>query len=133
MGDSDDRIPVERDNVETVLAVFKTLRGAFNPDLAALQANAPGIAAFAERLDLGMERIQALLDSGGDPLSVKREHVQSMLERLRKFRANFNPGQRRPQGEHPGHRQVRRAPGGGRRAAGRCLEVGTFAAINPGA
>ena len=91
MGDSDDRIPVERDNVETVLAVFKTLRGAFNPDLAALQANAPGIAAFAERLDLGIERIQALLDSGGDPLSVKREHVRTMLERIRKFRANFNP------------------------------------------
>ena len=91
MGDSDDRIPVERDNVETVLAVFKTLRGAFNPDLAALQANAPGIAAFAERLDLGIERIQALLDRGGDPLSVKRENVETMLERVRNFRSNFNP------------------------------------------
>ena len=91
MGDSEDRIPVERDNVEVVLTVFKTLRGAFNPDLAALQANAPGIAAFAERLDLGMERIQALLDSGGDPLSVKRENVETMLERIRKFRSNFNP------------------------------------------
>ena len=91
MGDSEDRVAVDRDNVEVVLAVFKTLRGAFNPDLAALQANAPGIAAFAERLDLGIERIQALLDSGGDPLSVKREHVRTMLERIRKFRANFNP------------------------------------------
>ena len=91
MGDSDDRIPVERENVEVVLTVFKTLRGAFNPDLAALQANAPGIAAFAERLDLGMERIQALLDSGDDPLSVKRENVETMLERIRKFRFNFNP------------------------------------------
>ena len=91
MGDSEDRIAVERDNVETVLAVLKTLRGAFNPDLATLQANAPGIAAFAERLDLGIERIQALLDSGGEPLSVKRENVQTMLERIRNFRANFNP------------------------------------------
>ncbi len=91
MGDSDDRIPVERDNVEVVLTVFKTLRGAFNPDLAALQANAPGIAAFAERLDLGIERIQELLDSGGEPLSVKRENVEMMLDRIRKFRFNFNP------------------------------------------
>ncbi len=91
MGDSGDRIPVERDNVEVVLTVFKTLRRAFNPDLAALQANAPGIAAFAERLDLGIERIQALLDSGGDPLSVKRENVETMLERIREFRFNFNP------------------------------------------
>ena len=91
MGDSEDRIPVERDNVETVLTVLRTLRGAFNPDLAALQANAPGIAAFAERLELGIERIQALLDSGGDPLSVKRENVETMLERVRNFRSNFNP------------------------------------------
>ena len=91
MGDSEDRIAVERDNVEGVMAVLKTLRGAFNPDLATLQANAPGIAAFAERLDLGIERIQALLDSGGEPLSVKRENVQTMLERIRNFRANFNP------------------------------------------
>ncbi len=91
MGDSEDRIAVERDNVEGVMAVLKTLRGAFNPDLATLQANAPGIAEFAERLDLGIERIQALLDSGGEPLSVKRENVQTMLERIRKFRANFNP------------------------------------------
>ena len=91
MGDSDDRIPVERDSVETMLTALKTMRGAFNPDLAALQANAPGIAAFAERLDLGIERIQALLDSGGDPLSVKRENVETMLERVRNFRSNFNP------------------------------------------
>ena len=91
MGDSEDRVAVDRDNVEVVLAVFKTLRGAFNPDLATLQANAPGIAAFAERLDLGIKRIQALLDSDGDPLSVKRENVRTMLERIRKFRANFNP------------------------------------------
>ena len=91
MGDSDDRIPVERDSVETMLTALKTMRGAFNPDLAALQANAPGIAAFAERLDLGIERIEALLDSGGDPLSVKRENVETMLERVRNFRSNFNP------------------------------------------
>jgi methyl-accepting chemotaxis protein len=91
MGDSDDRIPVERDSVETMLTALKTMRGAFNPDLAALQANAPGIGAFAERLDLGIERIEALLDSGGDPLSVKRENVETMLERVRNFRSNFNP------------------------------------------
>ncbi|MDD9989796.1 MAG: hypothetical protein OXQ31_26245 [Spirochaetaceae bacterium] len=91
MGESEDRITVARENVEAVLTVFKTLRGAFNPDLAALEANAPGIAAFAERMDVGIERIQALLDSGDDPLSVKREHVQTMLERIRNFRANFNP------------------------------------------
>jgi methyl-accepting chemotaxis protein len=80
MGDSDDRIPVERDSVETMLTALKTMRGAFNPDLA-----------FAERLDLGIERIEALLDSGGDPLSVKRENVETMLERVRNFRSNFNP------------------------------------------
>ena len=91
MGDSDDRIPGERDSVETMLTALKTMRGAFNPDLATLQANAPGIAAFAERLDLGIERIEALLDSGGDPLSVKRENVETMLERVRNFRSNFNP------------------------------------------
>ena len=91
MGDSNDRITVDRENVEVVLGVFKTLRGAFNPDLAALKENAPGIAAFAERLDLGIERIQALLEMGGDPLTVKREHVRTMLERIGKFRANFNP------------------------------------------
>ncbi len=91
MGDSEDRITVARENVEAAQAIFKTLRGAFNPDLSALQANAPGIAAFAERLDLGIERIQTFLEIGGDPLTVPRENVQSMLERLRNFRANFNP------------------------------------------
>lgn len=61
MGDSDDRIPVERDSVETMLTALKTLRGAFNPELAALQANAPGIAAFAERLESAADRLEDAL------------------------------------------------------------------------
>ena len=61
MGESEDRITVERENVEATQAIFKTLRGAFNPDLSALQANAPGIAAFAERLDLAAERLENAL------------------------------------------------------------------------
>ena len=102
MGDSDDRITVERDNVEVVLAIFKRLRGAFNPDLAQLKENAPGIGAFAERLEVGIERVQELLDESGDPLAVQREHVQSMLERVRSFRANFNPDGAALKEDNPG-------------------------------
>lgn len=102
MGESEGRITVERENVEAVLAVFKALRGAFNPDLSVLEANAPGIAAFAERLDLAIERVKALLDSGGDPLSVQRENARTMLERIRKFRSNFNPDSEALRANTPG-------------------------------
>ena len=91
MGDSEGRIAVERDNVETMLTILKRLRGAFNPDLSVLKENAPGIAAFCERLDLGAERLEMLLDNTGDPIPLQRENVESMLDRLRKFRGNFNP------------------------------------------
>ena len=101
MGDTEG-IAVDRENVEVLLAIFKRLRGAFNPDISTLQANAPGVAAFAERLELGIERVQALLEDGGDPLSLERENVASMLERLRKFRANFNPDSAALKENNPG-------------------------------
>ena len=60
MGDSEG-IAVDRENVKVLLAIFKRLRGAFNPDISTLQANAPGIAAFAERLDRAAERLEGAL------------------------------------------------------------------------
>ena len=92
MGDSDGRIAVERESVETMLAVLKRLRGIFNPDLAALQENAPGIAAFAERMESGITRLQAVLDNfSGETLSLPREAVETMVARFQRFRGNFNP------------------------------------------
>ena len=92
MGDSDGRISVERESVETTLGVLKRLRGIFNPDLAVLKANAPGIAAFAERTESGAARLQAVLDNNpGEHLSLQREAAEAMVARLRRFRGNFNP------------------------------------------
>ena len=92
MGDSNDRVTIERQSVETMLVVLKKLRGVFNPDLAVLKKNAPGIAAFAERTDSGIARLQAVLDNNaGSTLSLPREAVEKMLARFTRFRGNFNP------------------------------------------
>ena len=92
MGNSDGGISVERESVETMLTVFKRLRGIFNPDLALLKENAPGMAAFAERMDTGIARLQAVLDnSSGDTISLPRESAETMIARLKRFRGNFNP------------------------------------------
>ena len=92
MGDSDGRISVERESVETMLAVLKRLRGIFNPDLAMLKENAPGIATFAERMDAGAARLQAVLDNhSGATLSLPRESVEAIVARFKRFRGNFNP------------------------------------------
>ena len=92
MGDSNGHITVERQSVETMLAVLKKLRGIFNPDLSVLKDNAPGIAAFAERTEAGIARLQAVLDNNtGETLSLPRETVEKMAARFRRFRGNFNP------------------------------------------
>ena len=91
MSDSDGRVSVERESVETMLAVLKRLRGIFNSDLDILRQNAPGIAAFAERTESGIARLQAVLDGiSGDSLSLPRDTVESMIARFQKFRGNFN-------------------------------------------
>ena len=54
-------VEVDRDNAELVLAGLKRWRAAFNPDRAALEAGAPGLAAFAERLEQSAARIEAAL------------------------------------------------------------------------
>lgn len=92
MSSSDGRIAVERESVETMLAVLKRLRGIFNPDLSVLRENAPGMAAFAERAEAGIERLQGVLDANdGDTLSLPREVVEALVARLRRLRGNFNP------------------------------------------
>ena len=54
-------VEVDRDNAELVLAGLKRWRAAFNPDKAALKDGAPGLAAFAERLEQSAARIEAAL------------------------------------------------------------------------
>ena len=54
-------VEVDRDNAEMVLAGLKQWRAAFNPDRAALKEGAPGLAAFAERLEQSAEDIEAAL------------------------------------------------------------------------
>ena len=91
MADSDGRISVERESVDTMLTVLKRLRGIFNADLDVLRQNAPGIAAFAERTESGIARLQAVLDgNAGDSLSLPRDVVESMIARFERFRGNFN-------------------------------------------
>ena len=92
MGNSEGGISVERESVETMLTVLKRLRGIFNPDLALLKENAPGMAAFAERMDTGIARLQAVLDNNsGAAFSLPRETVETMIARFKRFRGNFNP------------------------------------------
>ena len=54
-------VEVDRDNAELVLAGLKRWRAAFNPDRAAMKEGAPGLAAFAERLEQSAEDIEAAL------------------------------------------------------------------------
>ena len=56
-----DRVEVDRDNAELALAGLKGWSGAFNPDRAALKEIAPGLAAFAERLERSAADIEAAL------------------------------------------------------------------------
>ena len=58
---SSDSVEVDRDNAELVLAGLKRWRTAFNPDRAALKEGAPGLAAFAERLEQSAADIEAAL------------------------------------------------------------------------
>ena len=103
MADSNEPITVERESVETMLAVLQRLRGIFNPDLAVLKENAPGIAAFCERMDQGAERLQMVLDnSSGGSISLRREVVENMLARFKRFRNNFNPDSEELQATAPG-------------------------------
>ena len=103
MGDSDGRIAVERESVETMLAVLKRLRGIFNPDLATLKENAPGIGAFAERMESGITRLQMVLDNNSEAtLLLPREAVETMVERFQRFRGNFNPDTAALQEHAPG-------------------------------
>ena len=71
--------------------MLRRFRGAFNPDTEVLRELVPGVAAFAERLELGIERLEALLASPGSSMALESEDVESMVERLRKFRAIYNP------------------------------------------
>ena len=92
MADSNGRIAVERESVETMLTVLQRLRGIFNPDLAVLKENAPGIAAFAERAESGAARLQTVLDNNpGATLSLSRETAETMVARFKRFRGNFHP------------------------------------------
>ena len=91
MADSDGRVSVERESVDTMLSVLKRSRGIFNADLDVLRQNAPGIAAFAERTESGIARLQAVLDgNAGDSLSLPRDVVESMIARFERFCGNFN-------------------------------------------
>ena len=91
MADSDGRVSVERESVDTMLTVLKRLRGIFNADLDVLRQNAPGIAAFAERTESGIARLRAVLDGNArDSLSLPRDIVESMIARFERFRGNFN-------------------------------------------
>jgi hypothetical protein len=92
MSNSEDNISVERESVETMLTVLKRLRGIFNPDLALLKENAPGMAAFAERMDTGIARLQFVLENNSEAtLSMPRDAAEEMVARIKRFRGNFNP------------------------------------------
>ena len=54
-------VEVDRENAELVLAGLKRWAAAFNPDKAALKAGAPGLAAFAARLEDSAARLEAAL------------------------------------------------------------------------
>jgi hypothetical protein len=54
-------VAVDRDNAELVLAGLRRWSAAFNPDKSVLKEGAPGLAAFAERLEQSAGRIAAAL------------------------------------------------------------------------
>lgn len=56
-----DSVEVDRDNAELALEGLKAWSVAFNPDRAALKESAPGLAAFAERLEQSAADIEAAL------------------------------------------------------------------------
>ena len=103
MTHSDGLISVERASVETMLTVLQRLRGVFNPDLAVLKENAPGIANFCERMESGAERLQKVLDNNsGASIALPREVVENMVARFKRFRTNFNPDSEEFQANAPG-------------------------------
>jgi hypothetical protein len=54
-------VEVDRDNAELVLAGLKRWGAAFNPDKSVLEESAPGLAAFAGRLEQSAGRIAGAL------------------------------------------------------------------------
>ena len=56
-----DSVEVDRDNAELALAGLKGWSAAFNPDKAARKEGAPGLAAFAERLEQSAADIESAL------------------------------------------------------------------------
>ena len=56
-----DSVEVDRDNAELALAGFKGWSAAFNPDKAVRKEGAPGLAAFADRLEQAAADIEAAL------------------------------------------------------------------------
>ena len=112
MGDSDGRIAVERESVETMLAVLKRLRGIFDPDLAALKENAPGIGAFAERMESGITRLQMVLDNNSEAtLLLPREAVETMVEAVPEVPRQLQSRYRRAAGTCAGGWALRQAVG----------------------
>ena len=92
MDNSEGSISVERESVETMLTAFKRIRGIFNPDLELLKENASGMAAFVERMETGIERLQAVLDNNsGATISLPRDAAELIAARFKRLRSNFNP------------------------------------------
>ena len=56
-----DSVEVDRDNAELALAGLKGWSAAFNPDKAERKEGAPGLAAFAERLEQSAADIESAL------------------------------------------------------------------------
>ena len=87
-------ITFSREGVESLLGAVRKIRSAFNPDAAAIQEGAPGLAGFVDRLDSSAARLEALLersDAASGRVEVDRDNAELVLAGLKRWAAAFNP------------------------------------------